>query len=137
MNQEFSHEKIFWAHEIPTRKNFGPTKYPREKIWTDEGNTHEKKFRTRKIPTRLSFGPTKYPLEKILNPRNTHKGKMVRLHLTQDTHDGTRPTKFSTLFRNKGLGKTYNNFCYSANMLNIRSRGFNRAQYYLIYGGKC
>ena len=61
MNQEFSHEKIFWAHEIPTRKNFGPTKYPREKIWTDEGNTHEKKFRTRKIPTRLSFGPTKYP----------------------------------------------------------------------------
>ena len=25
-----NHEKKFCNHEIPTRKNFGPTKYPRE-----------------------------------------------------------------------------------------------------------
>ena len=26
-----THEKKNWTHEIPTRKNFEPTKYPREK----------------------------------------------------------------------------------------------------------
>ena len=35
----------FWTHEIPTRKNVGPTKYPREKM-LDPLNTHEKTFRT-------------------------------------------------------------------------------------------
>ena len=33
------------------------------------------------------------------------------------------------------LGNTYYNFCYSANMLNIRSRRFDRAQCYWDYGG--
>ena len=41
-------------YEIPTRKNFEPTKYPREKIF-DARNTHEKKFVTHKIPTRKNF----------------------------------------------------------------------------------
>ena len=31
--------------------------------------------------------------------------------------------------RNMWLGNTYYKFCYSANMLNIRSRGFDHAQY--------
>ena len=38
-------------------KNFGPTKYLREKI-LDRRSTHE---RTHEIPTRKDFGPTKYP----------------------------------------------------------------------------
>ena len=33
------------------------------------------------------------------------------------------------VYRNIWLGNTYNNFCHSANMLNIRSREFDRAQY--------
>ena len=35
-----THDKKFWTHEIPTRKNFGPKKYPREKN-LDSRNTHE------------------------------------------------------------------------------------------------
>ena len=35
------------THEIPTRKKFGPTKYPREKN-LDARNTEEKEFRTHK-----------------------------------------------------------------------------------------
>ena len=31
-NYEFTHKSKFWTQEIPTRKYFGPTKYPREKI---------------------------------------------------------------------------------------------------------
>ena len=48
-NNKITHEKKFWTHEIPTRKNLGPTNYPRKKVW-DPRNTHEKKL-----------GPTKYP----------------------------------------------------------------------------
>ena len=48
----------FWSHEIPTRKNFRPKKYPREKI-LDSRNIREKKYRTHKVPTRKNFGPTK------------------------------------------------------------------------------
>ena len=59
------HEKKFWTHEIPTRKNFGLTKYPWEKIWTHE------------ISTRKNFGLTNYPREKISDPRNTHKKKIL------------------------------------------------------------
>ena len=33
------------------------------------------------------------------------------------------------------LGSTYYNFSYPTNMLNISSRRFDSAQYYLIYGG--
>ena len=42
------------------RRNFEPTKYPREKT-LDPRNTHEKKFGTHEIPTRKTLGPTKYP----------------------------------------------------------------------------
>ena len=79
--------KKSWIHKIPTRKNIGPTKYQRDEI-SDPQNTHEKtfwtyeippttKFWTREIPTKKNFGPTK-----------------AQLH---DTHNGTRPTEFSTL----------------------------------------
>ena len=55
-NYEITYERKFLTREIPTRKNFGPTKYPQEKSWT------------REIPTKKNFGPTKYPREKNLDP---------------------------------------------------------------------
>ena len=61
--------KDFGTNEVPMRKNFGPTKYPREKI-LDTQITQEKKFWTYKIPTRKNFGPTKYTRKKILNRKN-------------------------------------------------------------------
>ena len=94
------HEKTFRIHEIPTRKNLGPTKYPREKI-SDPRNTHGKKFETHEIPT-----------TKIRDPQNTHRKifwtheiptrKIFRptkagWHEIHENHDGTRLTKFSTL----------------------------------------
>ena len=39
-------------YEIPTRKNLGPTKYPRENI-LDPRNTHEKNFGPMKYVRRL------------------------------------------------------------------------------------
>ena len=33
------------------------------------------------------------------------------------------------VYRNIWLGNTYYNLCYSVNIMNIRSRGFDRAQY--------
>ena len=53
-----------------------------------------------KLPSRENFEPTKYPREKIQDPRTTHEGTMARWHKTRETHDGTRPTKFSTLLGN-------------------------------------
>ena len=38
-----------WSHEIPTLKNWGPTKYSREKIG-DPQNTHKKKLETHEDP---------------------------------------------------------------------------------------
>ena len=61
----------FWTHEIPTRKNVGPTKYPREKM-LDPLNTHEKTFRT-------------------------HEGTIAPWQETHKTYGGTRPMEFSTL----------------------------------------
>ena len=55
----------FWTHKIPTRKNFGLTKYPWEK-----------------------FGPAKYLREKISDPQNTHERRdgirIVRSTMTGD-----------------------------------------------------
>ena len=59
------------THEIPTRKNFGRTKYPRENI-SDSRNTHDKKF---------------WSLE----------GMVAQSHETQEIHDGKRPLEFSPL----------------------------------------
>ena len=78
------------------RRNFEPTKYPREKT-LDPRNTYEKKFGTHEIPTRKNLGPMKYPREKLWDPRNTHKGTIGQWHWTHETHDGTQTTKFSTL----------------------------------------
>ena len=73
-----TYEKKFRTHEIPTRKNFGPTQYRREKN-LDPQNTQKRK----------NFEPTKYPQgknldprntnEKNLDPRNTHE-KKVQIH---------------------------------------------------------
>ena len=59
-----------------------PEKNPREKI-SDQGKT-----------TRKNFGPTKNSPEKFLETRMYD----IRLHETQETKDGTRPTEYSTLF---------------------------------------
>ena len=48
---KITHERKFWTHEIPTRKNFGPTKHPRKKIW-DTRNIHERIFWTHEILTK-------------------------------------------------------------------------------------
>ena len=69
-------EKNFWTHDVPTRKQFGSTKCPREKL-LDPRSTHEKNFGTHEVPMRKTFRPTKYPREKILNPR-TQDGTMAR-----------------------------------------------------------
>ena len=74
MDPQNTHEKKSLTHEITTRENFGPTKYPREKNW-DPRNTHEKDFRT-------------------------YEGTMARwheTHETHETHDDMKPTEFSTL----------------------------------------
>ena len=70
-----AHEKKFQVHGIPTRKNFGLTKYPRKNV-LDQRNTHNEKIRTHEIPTIKKFwthdmpkrkkdGLTKYPREKF------------------------------------------------------------------------
>ena len=73
-HMKYPQEKI-WTRKIPTRKNFGHTESPPEKM-LDPRNTHEKKSWTHEIPTRKNFGPTKYPLEKISDPRNNHEKKI-------------------------------------------------------------
>ena len=82
-NKEVTHERKFRTHEIPTRKNLGPTKYPRKKT-----GTHE-------IPRRKFFGPTKYPRAKILAPRNTHEQKFWAHEIPTKARwrDGTKPTR--------------------------------------------
>ena len=78
-NYEITHEIKFWTHEIPTRKNLGPMKYPLIKSWT-----HER-------PTRKKLEPAKYPREKIWNPR-IHKIKNFGSTKHPRRHDDTTPT---------------------------------------------
>ena len=109
LNHEIKYKKKNWptkysreknlTREILTRKNCGLAR----KFWTHENKfqTYEistrKKFWTHEIPKRKNFRPTKYPREKILDPLNTHEGTVARLYEIHETHDSTRPTKFSTL----------------------------------------
>ena len=60
-----THAKKFRTYEIPTRKNFGHTKYSQD---------------------------TKYPREYILNPRNTHE-KIFWAQTYRRRHDGTKSTR--------------------------------------------
>ena len=78
-NFEIPTRKKIWTHEIRTRKNFGPIKYPREKN-LGARNTMRKKFQ-----------PTKYPREKILNPRNIHEKTFWTHKITRKArwHDDT------------------------------------------------
>ena len=39
-NYEITHERNFWTHKITTRKNYGPTKYPKENTLNLQ-NSHE------------------------------------------------------------------------------------------------
>ena len=59
-NYEITNERKFWTHEIPSRKNFGPTKYPREN------------FRTHEIPTKEGWhdGTTLTRPTMARDPRN-------------------------------------------------------------------
>ena len=95
-NYEINHERKFGSMKYLREKNLGCTKRSRERT-LDPQNTLGKKFGTHEIPTRKYLEPAKYPREKIFNPRNTHEGTMARWHQTHETHDGTRPTNFSTL----------------------------------------
>ena len=69
-------EKKSLTRKIPTRENFGPTKYPREKILNPR-NTQEKEFETHEIPMRKYSEPTKYPQKNFSDPRR-HDGTMAR-----------------------------------------------------------
>ena len=114
-----THEKKkSWTHETPTIKNLGLKKYKRDKI-SDPRNTRQKEFWTHKIATRKNFEPRKYRHD-ILDPQNTNEKKFGILEIPtrkkfrtreipakknfgptkaqlRETHDGTRPTEFSTL----------------------------------------
>ena len=97
-NYEITHERKFWTHKIPTRKNLGPKKHPREKTLNTR-KIHVKKFGIHEIPTRRYFRPTKSPLENILDLQTTHEKKFWTHEIPTKArwHNGTRPTKFSTL----------------------------------------
>ena len=73
-----ANEKKLYPQNL-TRKNFGPTKYPREEI-SDPRNNLEKKFGPTKYPRKKNFKLTKYKLEKIQKPRNTHKKVILHYH---------------------------------------------------------
>ena len=60
MDPRNSQKKKIQPQEIPTRKNFGPTKY------------HEKKIEPTKYPQKKNFESTKYPREKFW----THEKKL-------------------------------------------------------------
>ena len=53
-NYEITNERKCWTHEIPTRKNLGPTKYSREKILNPR-NTHEKEIGTHALLTKKNL----------------------------------------------------------------------------------
>ena len=71
-----------------------------EKSW-DPQNTHKEIFK-----------PLKYPWEKILRPWSTHKKHFAPTnawwHKTQETHNGMKPTEFSTLTINTLSKMDYN-----------------------------
>ena len=69
-----THEKKFETHKISMRKNVGPTKYPREKIW-DPKYPPEKILDPRNIHEK-NLAPTKYPPEQIWNPWIIHDKKI-------------------------------------------------------------
>ena len=78
--------------EIPTRKNFGPTKYPREKFWT-----YEK-------PTRKNFGPAKYTREKIFGSTKAQLHETHGIYYTPDIYIGLSRENVKSLV-NKTINK--------------------------------
>ena len=93
-----SHSSVIYSRvtqEIFTRKNFAPTKYPREKMLNPR-NTPEKKILGPPTYSReKTFGPTKYPREK---KSRTHKIlTRKRFRLTKHPREKCWDPHFSTL----------------------------------------
>ena len=83
LNPQNALEQKFWTHEMPTRKNFGPTKYLREKI-SDPRNTHHKKFSHIGMMARDPREP-----RQCLDPRNlalSLKGKLFLICVWSNTY---------------------------------------------------
>ena len=57
LNPQNALEQKFWTHEMPTRKNFGPTKYLREKISDPRPHWHDgtRPTRTTTVPRPAEF----------------------------------------------------------------------------------
>ena len=89
-NYEITHERKFWTHKIPMRKNLGPKKHPCEKN-LNTPKIHVKKFGIHEIPTRRYFRPTKSPLENILDLQTTHEKKFWTHEISTKArwHNGT------------------------------------------------
>ena len=107
LDSQNTHVKHFWAHnilakknldhKIPTRMNFRPTKYLRQKKKKlDPHYTQEKTFLIHTIPKRKTFRPTKYPRENFRTNKDTMARCLDGTRLTND--DATKPKEFSTLF---------------------------------------
>ena len=106
--KNFRNLKKYWTHEIPTRKNVGPTKHPRKKLVLTK-YPQGKKFWTYKLPTRKILGLSKYPPEKLLDPHNTYEKKCWTSEISMkknlgptkaqwhETYDSTSPTEISTI----------------------------------------
>ena len=79
-NYEFTHRREFWTHEIPTRKYFRLSKYPRENIFYPR-NTHEKKVLTHEIPTKARWHDGTRPTRPTIarDPRNLPQSTMTLL----------------------------------------------------------
>lgn len=92
LNQQNTHEKRFWTHKIPTRKDFGIMNYPGERFWSH------------KIPTRKYFVPMKYTL--------THDGTIwqetLKIH---ENADDTQPRKLALSLRNVSSSYAFLAYC--------------------------
>ena len=72
------------THEIPTTKNFGQTKYPRERN-SDPQNTYKNKSGPSKYPREKGFGLIKYPRQKNSDAGNTQEKNVW----THERHGGS------------------------------------------------
>ena len=83
------HEKKIYTHETSTRKNVGPTKYPRKKL-LDPRNTHEKKSYSHEREKLLE--PTKYPRQKILDLQNIREKNLEPMKYSRKKGSDPRNT---------------------------------------------
>ena len=74
LDSQNTDEEIFCSHEIPTRKNFGPTNYLRKNLLEPQ-NSHMKKFWTHEIPIKTKFWTHEIHTRIFLESQNTHEKK--------------------------------------------------------------